>query len=334
MADDLDQLQPRHRVEEVQPEQPLGPRKRAAQILQRNARGVGRKNSTRFHLRLKPGIDLLLQLQLFRHRLDDEVGVADAFGLHVRHQPVECIADIGTLAQDLAEQFRRALDGAGDRLRLHVGERDPHILAGAPGGDIAAHRTGADHVNMRDLVAGAGELLHLLAQEEHADQVLRGWRHHQAGERRLLSVEHRSFVATVLFPEVDQRVRRGIVLLGCSLAGLGAHPRGEQAPHRAEIENGIEQPWPRAREAAGNRVLHSVADMPLLRDGVYQSQRFRLSRIDGLAGQHQGHRLHRINQMREAHRAAKAGMQAEHHFRKAEPGIVDCDPHLAGQRHL
>ena len=47
-----------------------------------------------------------------------------------------------------------------------------------------------------------------------------------------------------------------------------------------------------------------------------------------------GHRLHRIDQMREAHGAAEAGMQAEHHFRKTEPRIVDRDPHLAGQRHF
>ncbi len=38
--------------------------------------------------------------------------------------------------------------------------------------------------------------------------------------------------------------------------------------------------------------------------------------------------------MREAHSAAEAGMQTEHHFRKTKPGIVDRDPHLAGQRHF
>ena len=126
MADDLDELQPRHRIEEVQPEQPLGLLQRGAQILQRNARRVGGEDRARLHLRLEPGIDLLLQLQLFRHRLDDEIGVADALGLHVRHQPVERVAHIGALAHDLAEQIGGALDRAGDRLRLHVGKRHPH----------------------------------------------------------------------------------------------------------------------------------------------------------------------------------------------------------------
>ena len=58
-----------------------------------------------------------------------------------------------------------ALDGAGDRLGLHVGKRHPHVLARAPGGDIAAHCARADDMDVFDLVAAAGEFLHLLAQE-------------------------------------------------------------------------------------------------------------------------------------------------------------------------
>ena len=230
MADDLDELQPRYRIEEMQAEQPLGLLQRGAQILQRDARRVGGEDRARLHLGLEAGIDLLLQLQLFRHRLDDEIGVADALGLHVRHQPVQRIAHRRALAQDLAEQIGGALDGARDRLRLHVGERHPHILAGAPGGDIAAHRAGADDVNVLDLVAAAGELLHLLAQEEHADQVLRGRRHHQPRERRLLRTQHRQPVAAMLFPEIDQRIGRGVMLFRRGLGGLAAHPRGEQSP--------------------------------------------------------------------------------------------------------
>ena len=53
---------------------------------------------------------------------------------------------------------------------------------GAPCGDVAAHRAGADDVHMADLVATAGELLHLLAQEKYPDQVLCCRRHHQIGE--------------------------------------------------------------------------------------------------------------------------------------------------------
>ena len=54
MADDFDQLQPRHRIEEVQAEQPLRLRQRLAQILQRNARGVGREDRARLHAGSSP----------------------------------------------------------------------------------------------------------------------------------------------------------------------------------------------------------------------------------------------------------------------------------------
>ena len=104
----------------MQPHQPLRRLQRRAQILQRNARGVGGEDRARFHFRLKPGIDLLLQLQLFRHRFDDEVGVVDALAVEIGNEPVQRVADIGALAHDLAEQIRCAFHSARNRLRLHV----------------------------------------------------------------------------------------------------------------------------------------------------------------------------------------------------------------------
>ena len=118
------------------------------------------------------------------------------------------------------------------------------------------------------------------------------------------------------------------------LGGLAAHPPGEKAPDRTEAENVIEQPGPRALQAAGHGVLYRIADVPLLRHGVDQPERFCLPRIDGLAGQHQRHRLHRIDELGEAHGAAEAGMQAEHHFGETKARVLDRNPHLAGQRHF
>ena len=317
MADDLDELQPRHRVEEVQSEQPLGLLQRGAQILQRDAGRIGGEDRARLHLRLEPGIDLLLQLQLFRHRLDDEIGVADALAVHVRHQPVKRVAHSGALAQDLAEQIGGALDRARDRLGLHVGERHPHVLAGAPGGDVAAHRAGADDVDVLDLVAGACELLHLLAQEEHADQVLRRRRHHQIGERRFFPPPASRAVAAVPFPEIDQRVRRRIMRLRRSLFRPRWRMREARKPRTGpRLRMVLSSPGLRALQPAGHRVLDRIADMALLRHGVDQPERFCLARVDGLAGQHHRHRLHRIDELREARGAAEAGMQAEHHLRE------------------
>ena len=70
-----------------------------------------------------------------------------------------------------------------------------------------------------------------------------------------------------------------------------------------------------------HRVLDRVADMALLRHRIDQPERFRLARVDGLAGQHHRHRLHRIDELREAHGAAEAGMQAEHDLGKAEARV-------------
>ena len=334
MADDLDQLQPRHRIEEVQADQPLRLRQRGAQVLQRNARGVGGEDRARLHPGLERGIDLLLQLEFFRHRLDDEIGIADALAVHIRHEAIQRVADVDALAHDLAEQLRGALDRAGDRLRLHVGERHTQALIGAPGRDVAAHRAGADDVDMLDAVAGACELLHLLAQEEHPDQVLRRRRHHQIGERGLFGPQHRDLVVAMLFPEIDQRIGRRIMFMRCGLFRLGAHAPGEQAPDRAEVQNRVQRPRPGPLQPAEHRVPHGVADVALLRHRIDQPERLGLAGIDGLAGQHQGHRLHRIDQPREAHGAAEAGMQAEHHLRKAKARAFDGNARLAGQRHF
>ena len=100
------------------------------------------------HPRLEAGIDLLFQLQLLGHRLDDQIGGANALAVEIGNQPVERVADIRALAHDLAEQIGRALHRAGDRLRLHVRQRRPKSLVGAPGRDVAAHGAGADHMDM------------------------------------------------------------------------------------------------------------------------------------------------------------------------------------------
>ncbi len=202
----------------------------------------------------------------------------------------------------------------------------------APCRDVATHRAGADDVNVADLVATAGELPHLLAQKERADQVLRRRRHHQIGEGGFFGRRHRRLVAAVLLPEVDQRVRRGIVLMRRGLFGFRAHARGEKTSDRTEIEDGVQQPGPGARQTAEHGILDGVADVPLLRHGIDQPERLCPPRIDGLAGQHQRHRLHWIDETREARGAAKTRMQAEHHFRKTKAGAVDRNARLAGER--
>ena len=124
------------------------------------------------------------------------------------------------------------------------------------------------------------------------------------------------------------------MLMRRGFLGLAAHPGGEQAAHRGKIQDRVQRTGFGALQPAEHRVLDRVADVALLRHRVDQAERFGLARVDGLAGQHQRHRLHRIDQMREARGAAETGMQAEHHFRKAEARAVDGDARRAGQRHF
>ncbi len=74
--------------------------------------------------------------------------------------------------------------------------------------------------------------------------------------------------------------------------------------------------------------------MPLLANGINETEPLGAARVDGAAGQHERHRLHRIDQPREARGATEAGMQAEHHLGEAEPRVRYRDARLAGQRHF
>ena len=128
-----------------------------------------------FHLRLDAGKDFALELEIFRHRLDDQVGAGNAIALQIGNEAVECVAyAAAVVAADFAVKFGSALDGAADCLRAGVAERDDKAAPRAPGGDVAAHRSGADDMNALAVPLAAGEIFQIVAQEEHAHQILRG----------------------------------------------------------------------------------------------------------------------------------------------------------------
>ncbi len=110
VADHLDELHARHRIEEMDADQPLRPRQALAQLLERDARRVGGEDRVRLHLRLDAGKDLSLEVEHFRHRLDDQVGGGDAVALEIGDQAVERIAHLAAVvaADDGVELARRA----------------------------------------------------------------------------------------------------------------------------------------------------------------------------------------------------------------------------------
>src|SRR6185437_393450 len=152
------------------------------------------------------GVNLLLEIELFRHRLDNEVGRRYAFAAEVGDQPVERIAYLAAIvATDLAVEVGSALDCAGQGLGLHVRKTDDKSVPRTPGGDIATHRARADDVNARAVPFAAGHAFELIAEEKHAYKILRRFGDQQARERRDFRRLHCRGVAAVLLPQVDQR---------------------------------------------------------------------------------------------------------------------------------
>ena len=87
----------------MQSNKAIGPPQPAAQLFERNARRVGGEHGIRSHLRLGRGIDLALQLEHFRHRLDDEIGGGHACALEIGGEAVERVADLRAFVADLVE---------------------------------------------------------------------------------------------------------------------------------------------------------------------------------------------------------------------------------------
>jgi hypothetical protein len=81
---------------------------------------------------------------------------------------------LALVAHLLGEQRLRALHGRVDEALLAVLQGHVEALVGGPGGDVAAHHAGADHVHVADAGITTAEALEAFGQEEDADQVARG----------------------------------------------------------------------------------------------------------------------------------------------------------------
>src|SRR6185295_1740805 len=168
MADNLDKLHARNRVEKVDTDKPLRPLQPLAQLLQRNARCVGGQNRPGFQLRLDACVYLLLEAKCFWYGFNDEVGGRHAFAAQVRDQTIERVADsAAVVAADLSIELGGALDCASNRLRLHVGEADGEPVPCAPRRNVSTHGAGANHVNAFATPRAASKPFEVVAQEEN-----------------------------------------------------------------------------------------------------------------------------------------------------------------------
>jgi hypothetical protein len=150
-ADDLDQRHLGHRVEEVQADEPAGIREVPGEVLEHDARGVGRKHRFRLHARLELRVQPALRIGVLEDRLDHDVGLGHARPLDVRPQSRRHLRDLRRVFGALREEIVCTLERGLDVLHLAVLQRHREAARGAPGRDVAAHDACADDVHSREL---------------------------------------------------------------------------------------------------------------------------------------------------------------------------------------
>ncbi len=134
-------------------------------------------------------------------------------------------------------------------------------------------------------------------------------------------------VAVVLHPQVEQRVRRRIVLAARALRHLLRRLRGDEAAReRMQRERLRECELARRRQRpqhAARGVLHDARRHGLVDD----AELLRPARVDGLAGEQQVERGRCADELRQTRHASPCRHDAEHHLGKTEarPGLVDRD---------
>ena len=175
-----------------------------------------------------------------------------------------------------------------------------------------------------------------LLQSEQPDQIGGGRRLEERRDRRRIGGRHGERVAVVFHPDVENRVRRGIVLAPRAFGDLLSRLRGDDRAHQwiqCQRQRKAEPPRRgKGNEDAPCRVLHDPRRHAFVRD----ADPLRTAGIDRAAREHEVERRRRSGEPRQPFHSAPAGHDAEHHFGQPEPcpGLVDHDPVTAGERQL
>lgn len=141
-------------------------------ILELERRGVGGEHGARLHLLLKLGEQLLLDVEPLDDRLDHDVGMVHIFALGVGDEARDRRIDRELGAEMALEQALGAGESLGDLRLVEILKARLHALHHAPGGDVSAHGSGADHMNAAGLKSIFRRIvLQHLRQLEHAAQI-------------------------------------------------------------------------------------------------------------------------------------------------------------------
>src|SRR5882762_3289997 len=255
----------------------------------------------------------------------------------VGNQPVERVPNPGFVAQPALEKLGRALHRRREALRRLVLERHRQAAHRAPGGDISAHDARADHVNVLRLeVAVLRQGFEAFLEKKDADKVARGIALKKPDDGRRVLGSRRKRIAVVFPPQLEDRVRRGIVIRRGPRGELLSRQVNDERTHQGGIHQPLEE-WQRSRAGC---LEHHHARRVLLDAGrhrlVHETQTLRAARIHSPAREQHVERRSRPDEAGQALDAAPARQDAEHDFgeREARSELIHRNAIAAGEREL
>ena len=338
VLDDFHQRHHRHRIEVMQTGELRWPRDVLAQFGQRDGGRIGGEQRVGLHLRLDRGVEVALGVGSFDDGFDEQVGAGDAGTVEIGHQSRRHLRPLARVLHALGEQFLRTRHGGVDETLFAILERDLEALVGRPGGDIAAHHPGADHVDVGDAMILAAKTLQPFLQEIHAGEIACGRRGGEFHYGFALGIQAcADAVAGASAPGLDQRVWRGVMFLARLACGHLDHFRRDQLAREPRVGGpGHESLFEGAFDALECERGCGFDQARRVHDLVDQADRARRRCREAAAGEHHVHGSRGADQLRQTGAAAPAREDAQHHFGQADlrRRIVRGHAIAAGQRYL
>ena len=175
-------------------DQPVRRCERCADLLKRDSRGIGSHDGVRLHTGLGRGKDRLLDLQIFGHRLDQQIGIRQPVASDIGPKPRQRLLHLFGRFQTPLIQTARPLDGLVHGLGRNVLKRDGEPVHRGNCSDITTHCTSTDDMNVRDVMLPAPALLHHVGQLKIAPHASRGRCHHKLRKEFRFAFHHIVFV--------------------------------------------------------------------------------------------------------------------------------------------
>ncbi len=156
----------------------------------------------------------------------------------------------------------------------------------------------------------APQRLQTFLQQKHPHEILRRLATDQRRHRARLLAQHAAAVSTVLRPQIDQGIRRGIMIGLGFLRDLAPQDTGQHRPHEGAIGQSLQTSRLVRWRFLKNQILGGAFELARRHGMIDQAESLRLATIDCATAEHQVHRRRCTDQRRQTYRAAEAGMDA------------------------